>query len=649
MTDKKVKFFNIGDLSTGFYLDRIKEVIDLELPNLDSDINTILELVNIIKFIENGIYDKQWSEKFRKKSENTKSDYYKIVGIYFSNLSPKNIHDKLVNLDDEYIEDFVDQFEKYDLGSKIQKEDFDKIIKDLNIPYKQLAKTKYLAQKYPETMKSIFLSNPGYFQVFLGNFTSDRGNKILVPATVSKEEMLIFCNEYIDSDDANINYLRILTEPIKGIEEHLHVDAKTKLKAKNRINILRNEMFKDGMGGTTEINMTVTTSRSEYDKAISDRNDGDVVGLVDEQWIDDHHDFPTLLNNIQNLYDLFSSDLISQLPSFPKQEMGVLETHLVGINTNNSYTIGQFFTIKQQMAVGKMYAFSSFLSKHGIRIEGIIDWFFTTYSKEEFGVEWLPLHMPSKDESKGNQTATLLRIEEHVRTQYSILVSNGSISRDLVEMSNTPFFRELQSHAKNKYVYLIESDDMRTIVNLLFSDQSSIAYINETFKGQHFVDLIENCDVKLSDLHEYQIPRVEYLINEGFVSEGGDGVLRLEKRLEIKLLSILYTVGVIGYNHIPDNNRPTIDAMAKKGMVSFGATLYSLQEQDYLNFILNNSVFDNSWGLRNSYQHGLPNYDDPNHYDFDNMIVMLILLTHVVKINEELTLREVASDNEDVD
>lgn len=83
-------------------------------------------------------------------------------------------------------------------------------------------------------------------------------------------------------------------------------------------------------------------------------------------------------------------------------------------------------------------------------------------------------------------------------------------------------------------------------------------------------------------------------------------------------------------------------------MVVFGNTLYAKQEQDYLNFMLNNAVFDNSWAIRNNYQHGVPNYDDKNHYIFDNLLVILVLLNHVLKINNELNLRRVASGDEGI-
>lgn len=647
MTRERVKYFDKGDMSIGFYLDRLKLVVDSDLTTANGDINTILELVNIIKFIENGIYDKRWSKEFRKKVNNTKPKYHKIISTYFSSLTAQMLPSVIAKLDNEYVNDFLDQFEKFDLGTKVKENEFRSLIDISSIPFWEIVRSKYLTTKYPNVMKEEFLSKPQHFETFLDNFTSSRGNKVFVPNTVSKVEMLKFCNDYIDSDDANINYLQILTQPIKGLEVHMAMDASTRLKAKQRAQNLENELFKDRMTGGKKVKMAVLSSKSTYEKELAASEPTDFIALVDGQWIDDHHDYPTLLNNVQYLYDIFSSDLISELPSFPRLEMGVFETHM-GVSTNNSYVVGQFFSIKQRMATMKLQALSDLLDRHKIRLEEVIDWFFSTYSEDVFGIKWLPLNMPLKNESKANQTATLLRIEEYIRTQYHILATKGSIDSELVEMTNTPSFRELSSLVENKYIYLTESDDMQIIVNLLYSDQSSITYISDDLKGQHFVELIVKNDVKLSELHEYQTPSVRHLIDKKIVIESENGMLRLRDPLEAKLLRDLYTIGVIGYKHVSQKEQAKLESMLKKEMVAIGDTLYTKQEQDYLNFMLNNSVFDNSWAIRNSYQHGLPSYDTPDHYAFDNLIVILILLMHVIKINDELSLQRVAAGGETI-
>ncbi|MCU9767274.1 hypothetical protein N4803_00700, partial [Enterococcus faecalis] len=59
-------------------------------------------------------------------------------------------------------------------------------------------------------------------------------------------------------------------------------------------------------------------------------------------------------------------------------------------------------------------------------------------------------------------------------------------------------------------------------------------------------------------------------------------------------------------------------------------------EVDYLNYILNNSEFDNALGLRNKYSHG--SIVEENETDY--FYTLIILVIYVIKINEELVLNE---------
>ena len=70
-------------------------------------------------------------------------------------------------------------------------------------------------------------------------------------------------------------------------------------------------------------------------------------------------------------------------------------------------------------------------------------------------------------------------------------------------------------------------------------------------------------------------------------------------------------------------------------MIRYGSTLLSEPEQDYFNYIFNNSEFDNSIGLRNKYTHGNQSIDeDQNKKDYYTILRLLILI--VMKINDEL-------------
>ena len=74
------------------------------------------------------------------------------------------------------------------------------------------------------------------------------------------------------------------------------------------------------------------------------------------------------------------------------------------------------------------------------------------------------------------------------------------------------------------------------------------------------------------------------------------------------------------------------------GMIEFSSSLFSKPEQDYYNYLLNKSVFDNGLDLRNKYLHGTQKLDEySNNQDYYIFLRILILI--VIKINEEFCLK----------
>ena len=644
MNRNRVKYFDNNDMSISFYLERLKTVIDSVDPATYSpcNINDALELLNITQFVDNSLFHREWEQSYTDNLKAKSLAVKKLLSKYFGSLTSADIKNEINVLDQEYYENFITIFSQYKLGDKVTEKEFDTLFSGSGLSIWNILTSKYLVEKYPETVKEKFLANPRNFETFLSNYTYSHNRKTLyIPSNVSKQEMLALCSSYVESEEANPNYLDILLTPIKGTEKYITIGAAMKLKIKKRAEEIQEKLFGDlSSGGGLKISIAVLSSKEAYDKEMVNSSPTDMIAYIDSSWLEKYHDYPTILNNFQYLYELFSDDLISTMPSFPNKEMGVFERHM-GVKTENSYTIGQYFGLKHQLAAGKMRMVTELLSRHDIRLEDVIDWFFSTYCKEEFGVEWLPLNMPNKDESIGNKTATLFRIEENIRTQYEVLVAEGTIDGEIVNMTNTPSLRGLPSVTVKKYAYLSDDDISLSIMGLLYSDQSSITYIDESKKGDTFVALITSQDLKLSDFHDYQKSRVQFLIDHGVIITGNDGILGYKDIHELYIYKKFFAEGVIGYSHHSEKVQKALDRMQREGRVTFQSSLFSTQESDYLNFVLNNSLFDNSWAIRNSYQHGTPVYKNDDRYTFDYQMALLVLITYVIKINDELALKRV--------
>jgi len=647
MNRNRVKFFGRGDLSVGLYLDRLKTIVDSINPatHVIGSLNDALELFNIAKFIDEGLFHRNWSQDYTDELKTISPKIKDLVARYFNTLTPEVVVDEVKGLYREYYEDFIALFTQYDLGRKVAEADFKSLFEESSLSVHDILQSKYLVGKYPAATKELFLSNPKHFEVFLGMYTYSRNEKKLyIPSNITKQEMLELCNGYIESDDANPNYLDVLVRPIKGSEKYITLDPVTKLKIKKRTDEIQEKLFGDIGKNGIRIGIAVLSSKEAYEKEIQSSSPTDMIAYVDNSWLEEHHEYPDILNGFLHIWEFFSDDLISEMPSFPNKEMSALMRHM-GVTTTNSYEIDMYFDLKHQLAIGKMQMVMELLSRYDVRLEDVIDWFFSTYSKGEFGVEWLPLNMPSKDEVTGNKTATLFRVEESIRTQYGVLAAHGTVDREIVNMTSTPSLASLPSFIEKKYAYF-DGDLSRTIANLLYSDQTSITHIDDVRSGHAFINLIAKHSVRLSDFLEHQKPAVQYLIDSGTITVNKNGILGHADINELYVYKKLYADGVVGYHHSSNEVQSVLDDMQSKERVTFKDTLLSTQESDYLNFVLNNSQFDNSWAIRNMYQHGMPSYEDAHVYEYHYRIALLVLIHHVIKINDELMLRRISQGEE---
>ena len=78
MGQRRIKFYSVNDMGTGWHLQKIEAFFqDWDILTDNPDVNTILELFNIKKFLDAGVRLVQWSdlqlEEYKEKEEFHKS------------------------------------------------------------------------------------------------------------------------------------------------------------------------------------------------------------------------------------------------------------------------------------------------------------------------------------------------------------------------------------------------------------------------------------------------------------------------------------------------------------------------------------------------------------------------------------------------
>lgn len=657
----RIKYYSPSDLSINFYYDRLKKIIetcdDIEIRN----ILDILEEYNILKFIYNGIYPTALSNDQIKKA---KIKFNKEVKQFFSMLTKEEIlsyfkyffsynfklnegtSEKIENesIDKErckYREDFLECFERYKLEERINEVDLRKTIEKYEVVY--FLNTQFFINKYPNLMKDMFLAKVRNFEFLLDNYTDDRVKRF-IPQNITKDEMYKFCEQYIEYEFTNSNYIRMIRKGIQGIKE-LKIDAKLKLKAKRRCDQIEKKIFNrksnNVRNGITQ-NIVIFSEKKDYASSKEE-----LKSLIDIEYLKQENSKEKLLDYTMYLNHFFTNNWILDLCSFPNLESSTIVRTLGVLSTKKNYEESFYFHSKNRLILLSFKIFQEKLQEyHDLRIEELIAHFFTKYSKEQFLIDWLPLDFAGKAEKMHIQTKNLFTLEEQIRKQWELYVDEKKIDKELFELEATPRLSSLKSLLNRKYIYINDKNkNIQTILNLLFSDQSDIIYINESLNEKDFLQLIFKNKIKKSDFHNYQQLNVDFLLDNNVISlDKEENIVLTEKQLfRISIISNIYHYGVIHYYYtnkklgrkkIIERQQREIDEMIEEGLLTCENTLFAKPEVDYLNYILNNSEFDNALGLRNRYLHG--SIVEENEADY--LYALIVLIIYVIKINEELIL-----------
>ncbi|ABJ68030.1 MULTISPECIES: hypothetical protein [Pediococcus] len=674
---ERFKFYSINDASIDFYWGRIKKVMKNVESNDHPIFLDVLEFYNINKILKNDIYLSEFSKEQIKK---IRGSFNKKINIFFSSLTKENIiyyleclfsvtsntsienyHNpkdaKNTDIDSNstfFRADFLECFEKFQLDKKITESDLKNIINRFSIPIWYFLKSDYFSIRYPKLIKTFFLSNTENFELFLSNYIVNNDNYV-IPDNISTAELYNLCEWYID-ESSNLNYLRLINQGIKDIQR-LVIDAKLKLKAQRKIEQLEkvflNSQSKKNSNGFLQ-SVAIYTDRKKY--LTSEKSELKI--LIDVDDIKTHSSFESLLNYLMYMDYFFNENWILNLGSFPNFESSTLTRLFYGPKTRKNYETSFYFHNKDLLVKQAFKGFQHILDENlGLRIEDLINYFFEKYCENNFEIEWLPIRFAGEKEKINIQTKNLFTIEEQIRKQWNLLIDEGEIDKDLFALESTPRIYDLGSFLHKKYIYLNEENkDIKKVLELLFSDQSHLNTVKVTDGYLHensFIQLLEKHNINYSFFENYQRQDINYLIENNIITKRKDDVIYVNKKQmrRIRIFSMIFNYGVINYyNGLTKISRKVdlkqqqneIDEILEEGLLIYKDTLFSKPESDYLNYLLNDSEFDNALGIRNKYLHGSVFEDNVE----DLLYALIILTIYVIKINEELILNK-HYDNKD--
>ena len=147
----------------------------------------------------------------------------------------------------------------------------------------------------------------------------------------------------------------------------------------------------------------------------------------------------------------------------------------------------------------------------------------------------------------------------------------------------------------NDYPYNIKGkpDELYRLFYLFFSDQSMLTFV-EPFKEDQYISFFKQLSeqdgkIPYDNYQNYQLRDIDYLIEKGYLSKGDDGMLFVEKPMEISILKHFYEYSSCPAHIYGEYEKGLLHEMEKKGWIEKDDHLLSVEERNYFDYYMYNS------------------------------------------------------------
>lgn len=462
--------------------------------------------------------------------------------------------------------------------------------------------------------------------------TLNEAPKYFFPKSLSLTDKEEIINSYLDEDDINLNYVRLIENSKDSTD--LKLSAKTRLKARKKSDELNNQIIENGY--TWSIRYQIGISKDQIEPALFNNSDDLLEVIYSEKTLN------SCLNSDIKLFHLFSQlfiylddfnliTLVSKMSETDPFERTFMKS-------KNSYETGEVFIRKENLSNLQLIIFEDYLRKNNNSIEQIINSF----------IEYLnnliqPIKLIFKIHSNGSSFIEKIRNlapdYEFLLKQYKLLVDDGDIDLELIQIDSNPIrFSELSSFNDKKYIYS-NDNQILYLKYVFFSSQSFLHYIKPfEDKYNNLYDLLLNENVRIEDFKDYQKQEVEKLISENYLKINENGFIKLEKDIMILIIYEIHQNEVLNYWNYSKTMRDEIDILINNGLLKFENTLLTAQEKNYFNYYLNKKEFTNGYDLRNKYLHGTNSFSEDEHKMDYYRLLKIIILT-LLKIEDDILIK----------
>lgn len=637
-------FFERSDMAYGTGFDRIEQ---LPIPDFVSiDINDAIEFLEIKRYFDDGIRARHWTDEQYDALKEKSKKLFGLTMRFFNTLSDATIVGAYEKIEGHFYQKrFWVLFNYCKLYQRISPDAFDSLLHTEHSSLYDILIYKEIAKQYGVVIRAFLLNRLDYIHLILQVYEQDytkNEEKLFLPDEFSNQDLVDFIDAYIDSDFPNPNHLKTIAQMRSKKGSLFQIPDTVKLKALRKNEERNEEVFKDGI--SYEYGLEIVFSPDQEELKLAKEDGKKQSFFYSKKWLLETLGSPNVLENFIYVFEFVDiSQVRCQLVSKDSQS-GVFERAMQS-RSERVYPVNMVFHFRDGLSNIQMSLYYGFLKNNGVRLEEVLEWFFTKYLQKDFKCSEMRITLPSEGAPYSEKCHTICIAFESAIKQFSLYVEHGEIDFELLALSSgSKRIDDTPSLVENKYIYGI-GEEFERIKFILFSDQCMFSHVKRIYdEGRlynRFFDLIRHEDIFLSDYRDYEQETFRWLAEQDVLTIDEDGLLKLGNSWKVKIVKDLFKNDVISYWHYPSESYPVFQEWINKGYLETKSSLLSRSEAEYYNFILNDSVFDNGLKLRNKYLHGNQSgIMDERIHEQNYIILLKLFIILAIKINDDFSLKE---------
>lgn len=636
----RIVFYPLSDLSVSlYYYDLVKLYVNEETSKFNNVLD-VIELYEVYKYINAGIFKNSCDEDLNKKCINLEENAYSKINIFFKT----NLHNLVFEYEQIEISKYRESFWKLIEKMKIY-EELDIIIFErlLNLSeIRIILEFPKLVNIFNSILKKKILSDEKSAELLLENYIIKEEllikNELTFPK-FSNEEINEILKKYIDSENPNPIYLDgivFLKSTICKIDPMIRNLARKKSQY-----IIDNKFSSDNTKNIlTESIEIIVAGYSKKKEILRDKSDVNKIILkYDKKSLFTKLDSFSILTNFIDFFE-FADFEQKRLNLINIQANSSLIEQLINPRYKDSFNPNLYFSKLLNINIHQLFIYRNILtSDFEISLETIVKSYFEEFLSTEYNIKGFRIISDSSNLNYFDKCKNLCTEFDSIIKQFTLLVNYGEINLDMLDLISLEHFDSIPSLLKEKYYYE-KGETCKNINFLLFSDQCMLKYIQRIEeRGTHyknFYDMVCNEDIFFTDYKEPELSQLSYLLEKNFIY-----IDEFEKIQNTDFANILYDIflhGVINKINCENNLKKEILKLEKLGYLFHKDTLLARCEADTFDYILNNKKYRDNLAIRNKYIHGdMTKYDNNNEvhmYNYHLLFVLLISL--IIKINDEI-------------